>query len=248
MNAFSNFDTGGSGGSEGPWLSWSARGTQDGEIPAKSFFIRDTDGKKKFTGFDTGGFACGLVLFAGFRDGCCFTGGRCRSRARCSGIGRFGLRGELPAISSRNSSISVRSCSGRRRGGGLTFSVFPLIARTKMPRTDSTRMMMPIMSAALATLRPHTIARGSTLMNIVQQVAASIGTALFSVLLTNGIKDITVPPTAPSFLAELGEAYAAVFVVATLRDRQRPDGSTGEETDQGPACHGTADPNPEHHR
>jgi hypothetical protein len=48
--------------------------------------------------------------------------------------------------------------------------------------------MMPIMSAALATLREHNIARGSTFLNITQQVAASIGTALFSVLLTNGIK------------------------------------------------------------
>jgi EmrB/QacA subfamily drug resistance transporter len=48
--------------------------------------------------------------------------------------------------------------------------------------------MMPIMSAALATLSEHTIARGSTFLNITQQVAASIGTALFSVLLTNGIK------------------------------------------------------------
>jgi MFS family permease len=46
--------------------------------------------------------------------------------------------------------------------------------------------MMPIMSAALATLTNHSIARGSTLMNITPQVAASIGTALFSVLLTNG--------------------------------------------------------------
>ena len=58
--------------------------------------------------------------------------------------------------------------------------------------------MMPIMASALATLTDHNIARGSTLMNIVQQVAASIGTALFSVLLTNGIKDIDVPPPAPS--------------------------------------------------
>jgi EmrB/QacA subfamily drug resistance transporter len=49
--------------------------------------------------------------------------------------------------------------------------------------------MMPIMSAALATLKEHNIARGSTFLNITQQVAASIGTALFSVLLTNGIKD-----------------------------------------------------------
>ena len=45
--------------------------------------------------------------------------------------------------------------------------------------------MMPIMTAALATLTEHNVARGSTLLNIQQQVAASIGTALFSVILTN---------------------------------------------------------------
>lgn len=45
--------------------------------------------------------------------------------------------------------------------------------------------MMPIMSAALATLTDSNIARGSTLMNVTQQVAASMGTALFSVLLTS---------------------------------------------------------------
>ena len=43
MNAFNDFDTG--GGSEGPWLQWTARGTLDGEIPAKSFLIRDTKGE-----------------------------------------------------------------------------------------------------------------------------------------------------------------------------------------------------------
>ncbi len=48
--------------------------------------------------------------------------------------------------------------------------------------------MMPIMTSALQTLTDHNIARGSTLMNITQQVAASIGTALFSVILTNEIK------------------------------------------------------------
>lgn len=50
--------------------------------------------------------------------------------------------------------------------------------------------MMPIMTAALRTLTHHTVARGSTLMNIVQQVGASVGTAVFSVLLTNGLKDL----------------------------------------------------------
>jgi MFS family permease len=47
--------------------------------------------------------------------------------------------------------------------------------------------MMPIMSSALATLTHHTVARGSTLMNIVQQSAGSIGTAVMSVILTNQI-------------------------------------------------------------
>jgi EmrB/QacA subfamily drug resistance transporter len=45
--------------------------------------------------------------------------------------------------------------------------------------------MMPTMSAAIRTLEPHSISRGSTLTNIVQQIAASIGTAIFSVLFTN---------------------------------------------------------------
>ena len=48
--------------------------------------------------------------------------------------------------------------------------------------------MMPIMTAALATLTQHTVARGSTLLNISQQVAASMGTALFSVILTNELR------------------------------------------------------------
>lgn len=71
MNAFTNFDTGGSGGSEGPWLSWSARGTLDGAIPAKSFLIRDSDGKVKFDGFDTG-----VVLdISGMKTGWCYSSG-----------------------------------------------------------------------------------------------------------------------------------------------------------------------------
>jgi MFS family permease len=69
--------------------------------------------------------------------------------------------------------------------------------------------MMPMMAAALATLTDHNIARGSTLMNIVQQVAASVGTALFSVLLTNNLKTAASP-------AQAAEGYADVFVVATV--------------------------------
>jgi hypothetical protein len=71
MNAFTNFDTGGSGGSEGPWVQWSARGTLDGAVAAKSFLIRDQDGKKKFDGFDTG-----VVLdISTMKTGWCYSSG-----------------------------------------------------------------------------------------------------------------------------------------------------------------------------
>ncbi|PSL02090.1 EmrB/QacA subfamily drug resistance transporter [Haloactinopolyspora alba] len=49
--------------------------------------------------------------------------------------------------------------------------------------------MMPTMTAALQTLTDHMIARGSTMMNIVQQVATSIGTAVMSVVLSSRLND-----------------------------------------------------------
>jgi EmrB/QacA subfamily drug resistance transporter len=75
--------------------------------------------------------------------------------------------------------------------------------------------MMPIMTSALQTLRDHEIARGSTLMNITQQVAASIGTALFSVLLTNGFKDVDAT-TPQGQLGGMSDAFASCFVVGTV--------------------------------
>jgi MFS family permease len=49
--------------------------------------------------------------------------------------------------------------------------------------------MMPLFTASLQTLAGPTIARGSTLMNIMQQIASSIGAAVMSVILTNQIHD-----------------------------------------------------------
>jgi len=45
--------------------------------------------------------------------------------------------------------------------------------------------MMPIYTSALKTLDAHHAARGSTLVNVVQQIASSVGVALMSVVLTN---------------------------------------------------------------
>jgi EmrB/QacA subfamily drug resistance transporter len=94
--------------------------------------------------------------------------------------------------------------------------------------------MMPIMSAALASLVDHQIARGSTMMNIVQQTAGSIGTATMSVILTNQILGnpaakvyggvtqgkVDASKVPPAVLEHGREAYATAFghtyLVATL--------------------------------
>jgi EmrB/QacA subfamily drug resistance transporter len=72
--------------------------------------------------------------------------------------------------------------------------------------------MMPIITAALQTLTHQSVARGSTLMNIVQQVASSIGTATMSVVLTNQVQSRALAGPAiasqsnPAIAAQLGPA------------------------------------------
>lgn len=94
--------------------------------------------------------------------------------------------------------------------------------------------MMPIMTAALASLTHAEVARGSTLMNIVQQAGGSIGTATMSVILTNqilnnqaataynGVVQGVVPAdqVPPEVLAAgqsgLAEAFGSTFTVAVV--------------------------------
>jgi MFS family permease len=49
--------------------------------------------------------------------------------------------------------------------------------------------MMPLFTTALKTLTHHEVARGSTLLNITQQIASSVGVAVISVTLTNQLKN-----------------------------------------------------------
>ncbi|QBJ95646.1 DHA2 family efflux MFS transporter permease subunit [Rhodococcus sp. ABRD24] len=83
--------------------------------------------------------------------------------------------------------------------------------------------MMPLMTAAMVTLKHEMIARGSTLMNIVQQTAGSIGTATMSVVLTSqmtsrGLDKEAAPPTDPSGVAQMlnasAESFGGTFMVA----------------------------------
>jgi EmrB/QacA subfamily drug resistance transporter len=84
--------------------------------------------------------------------------------------------------------------------------------------------MMPLFSGAMQTLRKAAVARASTLLNIIQQVGASIGTAVMSVLLTNAIHDRfgeqagigTAPGTElPAAVADkLAGAFGHTYVIA----------------------------------
>ncbi|SHM58297.1 DHA2 family efflux MFS transporter permease subunit [Cryptosporangium aurantiacum] len=93
--------------------------------------------------------------------------------------------------------------------------------------------MMPIMTTALRTLTNHEVARGSTLLNITQQIASSVGVALMSVLLTNGLKDAELalpaiaaqqdprieqqlggPEVVAQGLSQAAEAFASTYWVA----------------------------------
>lgn len=66
--------------------------------------------------------------------------------------------------------------------------------------------MMPVMTSALRALTGPEVARGSTLLNITQQVGSSIGVAVISVVLTSGIKNTALVSQAQGF----GEAAAKV--------------------------------------
>ncbi|ORI15960.1 MFS transporter [Rhodococcus sp. 1163] len=76
--------------------------------------------------------------------------------------------------------------------------------------------MMPIMTAALQTLTHHEVARGSTLMNIVQQTAGSIGTAVMSVVLTNQIKNVAQATSPADALDISASAFGTTFTVALV--------------------------------
>ena len=75
--------------------------------------------------------------------------------------------------------------------------------------------MMPLMSGAMQTLRRAAVARASTTLNIIQQVGASIGVAILSVILTAQLQD--------RFGERAGGAGGVARARAPAADRQ-PDG------------------------
>ena len=94
--------------------------------------------------------------------------------------------------------------------------------------------MMPIMSGAMQTLRRAAVARASTALNIIQQVGASIGTAVMSVILTHQIA--SRPPTPSNMADAFGATFwwalgllVVAFGAAFLLPRSKPEPSAAEE-------------------
>jgi EmrB/QacA subfamily drug resistance transporter len=84
--------------------------------------------------------------------------------------------------------------------------------------------MMPIFTTALKTLTHHEVARGSTLLNITQQIASSVGVAIMSVLLTNHFKESKLAGPAmashhdPSIIDKIGGSAAVTQGLADAAD------------------------------
>ncbi|MGW1346032.1 DHA2 family efflux MFS transporter permease subunit [Kribbella sp. NPDC002412] len=74
--------------------------------------------------------------------------------------------------------------------------------------------MMPLFTSALKTLSRPQVARGSTLLNITQQIASSCGVATMSVILTNQLNNSPIIPgtqNVPGLGEGLRETQAAIL-------------------------------------
>jgi EmrB/QacA subfamily drug resistance transporter len=77
--------------------------------------------------------------------------------------------------------------------------------------------MMPLFTSALRTLRQHEVARGSTLLNICQQISSSVGVATMSVLLTNHLNASPAIPHTQSAQNPDGLKETAAAILTNTR-------------------------------
>jgi EmrB/QacA subfamily drug resistance transporter len=84
--------------------------------------------------------------------------------------------------------------------------------------------MMPLFTSALKTLKEHEVARGSTLLNVTQQVASATGIATISVVLTNAMRSGAIVPGTEQVPGTDGGLTAAQLAAAS-------NGQTGAPID-----------------
>lgn len=98
--------------------------------------------------------------------------------------------------------------------------------------------MMPLFTTALRTLSGPQVARGSTLLNISQQIASSVGVATMSVILTNQLNDSPIIPGTnqiPGLGDGLRETQAAIL------SNTRPENVAALHLDPAAIARGLAD-------
>jgi len=98
--------------------------------------------------------------------------------------------------------------------------------------------MMPLFTSALRTLSGPQVARGSTLLNITQQIASSCGVATMSVILTNHLNDSPIIPGTqqiPGLGGGLRETQAAILT------NTRPENVAAFHLDPAAVARGLAD-------
>jgi EmrB/QacA subfamily drug resistance transporter len=98
--------------------------------------------------------------------------------------------------------------------------------------------MMPLFTSALRTLSGPQVARGSTLLNITQQIASSCGVATMSVILTNHLNDSPIIPGTqqiPGLGGGLRETQAAIL------SNTRPESVSAFHLDPAAIARGLAD-------
>ena len=86
--------------------------------------------------------------------------------------------------------------------------------------------MMPLFTSALKTLKAADVARGSTLLNVTQQVASATGIATISVVLTNAMKSGDVLAGSEKLPGVDGGLTAAQLAAGSHTDGRRASSST----------------------
>ncbi|MEJ7635953.1 DHA2 family efflux MFS transporter permease subunit [Aeromicrobium sp.] len=115
---------------------------------------------------------------------------------------------------------------------GIIVGVFGLAQSTDPGTSDWTIMgwlfvtglgmgatMMPLFTSALKTLKAADVARGSTLLNVTQQVASATGIATISVVLTNAMKSGDVLAGSEKLPGVEGGLTAAQLAAGSNTDR-----------------------------
>jgi EmrB/QacA subfamily drug resistance transporter len=101
--------------------------------------------------------------------------------------------------------------------------------------------MMPAMAAAYATLERHEVPRATPMLNVLQRVGGSLGVAIFTVILENGIDDRRAHGAGPSGAFAHTYLWAVVaglialvpaFVLRREEARARRAGKGGEQPPQ----------------